>query len=82
MNTADVTSHQASHLYNRRDDVNNGTSSKLTGASRFYGQDVTLNPVMADLSKKAATCMIADYTLHLRKMILKKGGIFMVMILK
>jgi len=82
MNTADVTSRQVSRLYNRRDDVNNGTSYKLPSALKFYGQDVTLNPIIADLSKKADTCMIADYTLRLRKMILKIGGIFMVMILK
>ena len=36
MDTADVTSHQVPHLYNRRNNVNNGTSSKLPGAHRGF----------------------------------------------
>ena len=39
--------------------------------SAYYGHDITLNPVKADLSKKETTCMIFDYIWNVRRKIIK-----------
>ena len=66
----DVIKRQFSRQYER--DATTSTANSPAAPSRFYGRDITLNPVKADLSKKSSTCMIADYTMRVRRMILKK----------
>ena len=40
--------------------------------SAFYGDNITLNPVKEDLSKKETTCMIFDYIWNVGKKIVKR----------
>ena len=53
------------------DTLRHSTSSRPPPANRFYGHDTTLNSVMADLSKKSSTCMIAHNIMRVRRKILK-----------
>ena len=66
----DVIKRRFSREYER--DANNLTANSPTAPSRFYGHDITLNPVKADLSRKSSTCMIANYSMRVRRMILKQ----------
>ena len=44
-----------------------GTAEEKAPASSFYGYDISLNFMKADLAKKKTTCMIADYIWNIRK---------------
>ena len=67
--TADVFDRQVIRSYN-----NNlmPQSTPAPVASRFYGADTSLNPVKADLSKKASICMIAHYCMQVRKQSIRR----------
>ena len=62
--TADVFDRQIPREYNSHPAP---PSVPTPAASRFYGNNTSLNPVKADLSKKASICMIARYRMQVRK---------------
>jgi hypothetical protein len=53
-------------------DIPSATPTQSIPASDFYGNDVTLNPVSADLSKKQSVYMISQNCWDLRRNIIKK----------
>ena len=66
----DVIERRFSREYER--DAKTSTAKSPVAPPRFYGHDTTLNLVKADLSRKSLTCMIANYSMRVRRMILKQ----------